>query len=371
MVSVSTNSKEETDQAAKRCYQCGKDNPEQAFCGTCGSSLALNDFIATKVKAQIADSIRDRDVLEMDSSIKVFTQAWGWMKLIVGTVVTLLVLTGAGVWWKVSDFWSGADKAKQSVTDTAKKNTDEIVAVSSQSKQDIAKTVETAKSDVTASSNAATVLTQSMKATALQSKNEISRDTKSFRSDLEGSRQQLQAANKLQPEIETIRKQLTQATNDIQAQHKIISSSEDFAKSVFSTHAYEIFDLVQPPRDRYAVIPPVKPGNTVVLLLLQKSPIPGTLQLQQFVAVQPPNSYFPVVHNLIMFFWGDPPAGLLTKPLSVSYFPDADDKDLIHSLSEHDGRWFADDQPLPKFNQPDPDFRGNKWMPGPTNSTKP
>jgi len=51
------------------------------------------------------------------------------------------------------------------------------------------------------------------------------------------------------------------------------------------------------------------------------------------------------------------------KPLPVSYFPDKSDKELIHSLLERDGRVFADDEPLPKFDQPDPDFKGNKWIP--------
>lgn len=90
-------------------------------------------------------------------------------------------------------------------------------------------------------------------------------------------------------------------------------------------------------------------------------PIQGTLQLQQQVAVQPPDSYFNI-HNLVVFFWGDPASGLEQKPLTVSYFPDKSDADKIHTLSDHDGRLFADDQPLPKFDRPDPDFKGNKWM---------
>jgi hypothetical protein len=57
-----------------------------------------------------------------------------------------------------------------------------------------------------------------------------------------------------------------------------------------------------------------------VFLLLASTPIQGTLQLQQQVAVQPPNSYFSI-HNLVVFFWGDPASGLEQKPLSVSYFP--------------------------------------------------
>jgi hypothetical protein len=67
--------------------------------------------------------------------------------------------------------------------------------------------------------------------------------------------------------------------------------------------------------------------------------------------------------NVVIFLWGDSPDNLKTQQLSTSYFPNKSDKDIIHSLSEHDGRVFADDQPLAKYNQVDPDFKGNKWMP--------
>lgn len=167
--------------------------------------------------------------------------------------------------------------------------------------------------------------------------------------------------------MESMRKQLAQATSDIQAQQKVISSSEEFVKSVFSSHMVEYFRIGQPPADRYKVIPPPAGGNrTVVLLLLQSVPIPSTLQLQYHVYTQPQNSYV-TIQNLVIFFWADPPDALKTQQLSVSYFPDKSDKDIIHALSEHDGRVFADDQPLPKFDQVDPDFKGNKWikMPNP------
>jgi hypothetical protein len=134
---------------------------------------------------------------------------------------------------------------------------------------------------------------------------------------------------------------------------------------------FEVFQIGQPPATRYAVVPP-PPGTkvTTVLLLLQSVPIPSTLQLQFHIFAQPPNSYF-TIKNLVIFGWSDPPEVLKTQQLSASYFPDSSDKDIIHSLSEHDGRIFADDQPLPKFNQVDPDFKGNKWMPVVQNPAKP
>jgi hypothetical protein len=349
--------------ASKNCYQCGVDNPDQAFCGSCGSPLALRDYISAKVKNQLTDTLRDRDVLEMDSSIKVFKQAWSWIKLIFGIAVGLLVLTGAGVLWKASDFWSGVDKAKQSVTDTARNSSDEIVRVSSQSKQDISQALEEGKATIKTAADDAARQSRALKQATIQSNAEISRESAAFRSDLEGSRQQLQAASKLQPELESMRKQLADATTDIKAQQKVLSSSEEFVKGVFSSHMVEFFHIGQPPTDRYLVVPPI-PGNkrTTVFLLLRSVPIAQTLQLQYFIYTQPQNSYVNI-KNLVLFFWDDPPESLKTQQLSVSYFPDQTDKDIIRNLSEHDGRVFADDQPLPKFNQPDPDFKGNKWLP--------
>ena len=140
-----------------KCYQCGSDSSDQAFCGACGSPLSLNDYLSKKVRDQLADTIRDRDVLEMDSSIKVFKQAWDWIKLIFGIATGLLVLGGAGVLWKTSDFWSSVDKAKQSVIDTA-----------SLSKQDISKTLDVGKATINAASHDAVLQSQAFKETTVR-----------------------------------------------------------------------------------------------------------------------------------------------------------------------------------------------------------
>jgi hypothetical protein len=308
----------------------------------------------------------------MDSSIRIFEKTWDWIKLIFGIAVALLVLTGAGVFWKVSDFWSGVNEARGSVKDSAKRSNDEIVRSSSLSVQEMSNALEAGKKAINKASNEAIQQSRALRETTLQTQAEISRQTASFRNDLEGSRAQLQAASKLGPEMEGVRKQLAQATHDIEAQQKVLSNSEEFVKSVFSSHVTEYFSLklnvssarTIDSKNRYAVIPPSakENKNTVVLLLLNTTPIQGTLQLQQQVAVQPPGSFFNI-HNLVLFFWGDPASSLEQKPLSASYFPDKGDKEIIHSLSERDGRVFADDQPLPKFGEPDPDFKGNKWMP--------
>ncbi len=163
--------------------------------------------------------------------------------------------------------------------------------------------------------------------------------------------------------MEAIQKQLGKATSDLQAQQQVISNSEEFVKHVFSSHITAIYNLPQIPTNQYKILPRLaSSGNSVLLLILPSAPIPGTLQIQYSVLIEPPNS-FTTLHNLLIFFWGDPPETLKQKQISISYFPDSKDKDLIHSLSEHDGRIFADGEPLPKFNQPDPDFKGDKWIP--------
>jgi hypothetical protein len=300
----------------------------------------------------------------MDSSIKVFKQAWDWIKLILGISVGLLVLAGSGILWKASDFWSSVDNAKKSVIDAAKKSNEEIARSSSQATQDITKAVEAGNKAIKTVLSVTDEQSTAVRDTMLQALKYATTQTESLKADIESSRAELQAASKIQSEIEDMRKQLAQATSAIQAQQQVLSSSEEFVKSVFSSHKVEIFNISQPPKDRYAVVPPATKEikNTAVWLLLDAAPIPETLQLQYHLYVQPRGSYFRIVHNLIVFFWGDPAETLQQKPLSVSYFPDKSDKEIIQSLSEHEGRVYADNEPLPKFNEPDPDFKGNKWI---------
>lgn len=349
----------------KGCYQCGRDNPaDQTFCGGCGAPLGLNDFISKKVEEQLRDTIRDRDILETESSIKVFERAWGWVKIVGGIAAVLLAIVGVGVIWKVSDWWAGVDKAKQAVTDTATTTRNEIALSSAHSLQEIKDASEKAKQAGQQASGDAARESAELRKTTLQTKGELVQEAVSIRTEVEKSHSQLEAAGKLQPEMVAMQHQLAQATAEIQAQQKVISSSEDFVKSVFSSHVVQIFTVGQTPKDRYAIVPPTtkENKNTTVYMLLDAAPISGTLQLQYYISVQPPGSYVNL-HNLVIFFWGDAPDNLRQKSLSASYFPDKSDKEIIHALSERDGRVFADDQPMPKFGEPDPNFKGNKWIP--------
>jgi hypothetical protein len=353
------------------CYQCNKENPDQAFCGACGSPLALSDYIAKNVKEQLGASIRDRDVLEAESSLNVFNTVLGWAKNVAYVFgVALAAVVGVGI-WKYSDLLSSVEGAKQAVVATSNSARTQIERSSAQSAQEMRDGAAQARLASGNASVEAVRQTAELKKTALQAKTEMSREATSLRSDFESSRTQLESASKLTPEIEALRSQLAQANKEIENQRKTLSSSQDFVRSVFSSHTSQDFvfklkggsAVTLDPLGRYAVIPLTRPEDqyTVVLMLLPASPIQNTLQLQQRVAVQPRGSYFNI-HNLVVFNWGDAISDLVQFPLNLSYFPDRGDQEIITSLTEHDGRIFADDQPLPKYNAPDPDFKGNKWM---------
>jgi hypothetical protein len=352
----------------KKCYKCEHVNSDQAFCGACGSPLLLDDFITARVNERLTESLRDRDVLETESSIKVFEKAYGWMKLLFLGVTVALAIVGIVVGYQASDFNKGIEKAKQSVTDAAKKSTDDISAVSTQSKTDVSRSLDAAKTEIKVATDNAVSQSRSMEVTASQSKAEISQKTALFRSDFDASRHQLQAASELQPQIQKLQTKLAQTNTEVEDQRKLLSNSQDFVRNIFGTHRADVFygiaNHVGAPAGRYAILPaPKGVGPTIVLLLLTASPIPNTLQLQYHVFTQQPNTYWIVAHNLVLFSWGDPVVNLEGKQISASYFADLGDKDIIHALTERDGRWFADDEPLPKFNEPDPDFKGNKWIP--------
>ena len=331
--------------ASRACYRCGNDNSDQAFCGACGSPLSFNDYLSKSIREQLDTQIRDRDVLETESAIKVFEKALGWVKnvgYLLGAVLAVAIALGV---WKGLDLLSSINAAKQSVIDTSTKAQTQI----NQTATKAAKSANSLSNDLKTTGDAVTA--------------DMARQAVNVRREVADSRLQLQAASKLGPEMTAMQQQLTKATADIQAQQKVISSSEDFVKDVFSSHITDIFgigDLSAGPR--YATIEASKGGSrSVVFLLLSAAPVQQTLQLQFRVFSQPPGSYVSL-HNIVIFFWGDPLDNLKNQQLSASYFPDKSDKELIHSLIQRDGRVYADGEPLPKYNQPDPDFKGNKWL---------
>lgn len=189
---------------------------------------------------------------------------------------------------------------------------------------------------------------------AVGAKVQIARQTASVQTEIDGLHKQIETADELQPEMVSIREELTR-------QRQVLSSSQDLAKNIFSSHQVEFFQPEQTPLEHFKVLPRIKGNGATVYFLLNKVPIAQTLQLQFHIFSQPNNSYV-TIHNLVIFSWGDPADALKSHQLSASYFPDPADSDMIKVLSEKDGRVYADGEPLFRFGEPDPSFHGDKWV---------
>jgi hypothetical protein len=348
----------------RRCFECEQENPsEQRFCGNCGAPLILREFIARQVSEGVTSAVRDRDVLETESAIRVFERAWGWAWKIGSVAVAIVAGTIVFLGYKASDLRSAIETAKQTVTGSAETTRASIEATSKQSVLGIQKASQEAIDANQASAQKATQLSTDLTKTAAQTKSELKGEASSVRQEVATSQTELEAVKKLQPEFDTMRGQLSKATADLAQQQKAISNSEDFVKHVFSSHVSYSFGFPVFEQPNAVVIPaPKGVKSSMVYMLLPVAPMDGTMQMQYRIFLQPPGSYFHL-HNLIIFRWDDAPESLKQDAITISLFPDTSDKDLIKALTVKDGRVFADGEPLPKFNAPDPDYKGSKWYP--------
>jgi hypothetical protein len=353
--------------AEKRCFQCETENPpEHSFCGNCGAALVLKDYIAGQVSRELVSAVRDRDILEKESAIRVFERAWGWAELVTKVLtlpVVLVIALLAWLGWKEFNLSKSAQAAKEQIESTANIARTNINQASARSIAEVQSESAKAIAANRESAGNAIRLSNDVKVTASKTQNELKTEASSVRTEVVKSESELESIHKLQPEFDSMRAQLGKATSDLAAQQTVISNSEDFVKHVFSTHATYLFGFNTFIQPNVVVIPaPKGVKNSTVLMLVPDTPIDGTMQLQWGVYVQPPGSYVHV-HNLIIFYWGDPPEELKNNTLAVSFFPDKSDKETIKALTVRDGRVYADDQPMPKFGQPDAEWKGNKWMP--------
>ena len=81
-----------------RCFQCGHDNEEAAFCSACGSPLVLTDYISKTVKEQLATLITNRDVIEAESAHKIFEKVTGWFKLFAVVIAVAVAILDLAVY---------------------------------------------------------------------------------------------------------------------------------------------------------------------------------------------------------------------------------------------------------------------------------
>ena len=337
-----------------KCFQCESDNPKQSFCGACGAPLHLEAFIARQVKVEVGHHTQNRDLVEADSAARIFGKVFGWVKMCAGAfAIILLPLAAVGI-YKGADLFSAINSAKKSVSNSA-----------ASAQQDVVKTADKERKAIEIASTAAQISLKEIRSTtiregraavdtAIGAKVQIARQTALVQTEIDGLHKQIETADELQPEMVSMREELTR-------QRQVLSSSQDLARSIFSSHQVEFFQPDQAPLEHYKVLPRLKGNGATVYLLLNKVPIAQTLQLQFHIYSQPNNSYV-TIHNLVIFSWGDPPDVLKSHQLAASYFPDPADGDLIRVLSEKDGRIYADGEPLFRFGEADPGFHGDKWI---------
>jgi hypothetical protein len=365
------------------CFSCEHKNPpEHTFCGACGAPLALSSYVSREVDARLAEATRDRQILETESSIRVFEKAWSWAKLVGGIVtgVAAILIAGAALEsFNLHEAVKGAGiaveaaktSAEKSINDTASNTRSNMLSESGKSVEDI----RSAATRVTASSNEAQIVVKKEgSAITLQAdslRKDFQNQANAVTNDVASARQQIEAASQLEPKMTELQQQLSTAQAQIKEQQRVITSSADFAKQIFSSHRQGFFDHDKADKHSFAIIPvennqapidPSRPPADALYILLPEAVVGGTMQIQFNQTVAAPNS-FVVFHNLLIAFLDKNAEGLLLqKVVSISYFPDPEDLNLIRKLDVKDGRVFGDDEALPKFGQMDPDFKGSKWV---------
>jgi hypothetical protein len=365
------------------CFSCEHKNPpEHTFCGACGAPLSLSSYVSREVDARLAEATRDRQILETESSIRVFEKAWSWAKLVGGIVtgVAAILIAGAALEsFNLHEAVKGAGiavetaktSAEKSISDTASNTRSNMLSESGKSAEDI----RSAAARATASSNEAQIVVKKEGSAITQQADALRKDFQNqattVTKDVASARQQIEAASQLEPQMQSMQQQLSAAQAQIKEQQRVITSSADFAKQIFSSHRQGFFEHDKADKYSFAILPvennlapidPSKPPTDALYVLLPEAVVGGTVQMQFNQIVAAPNSFF-VFHNLIIAFLDKNAENiLLQKPVSIGYFPDPEDLNLIRKLEVKDGRVFGDDEALPKFGQIDPDFKGSKWM---------
>jgi hypothetical protein len=367
------------------CFSCEHKNAQdQLFCGACGAPLSLSSFVSKQVDARLSEATRDRQIVETESAIRIFETAFGWAKLVAGVGAALLAILAIGATWRFIDLRSAANSAQIAVNDTRGAAEKSITDVASTTQSEIAaKSAESVKA-IQAAANSASESSKKAQQEEEAQGNSISKQATKVREDFQSqaatvtkdvasAREQIQAASQLQPQMQAMQGQLTAAQAQITEQQRVITSSADFAKQIFSSHQQVTFERRVADKRSFAIIPikrnlstatePNTPPADALYLLLPNVPVASTVQIQFNQTVASPNS-FVWFHNLLVAFIDKSAEDfLLGKPVTISYFPDPEDTNLIHKIEVQDGRVFADGEAIPKIGDDDPTFRGSKWFP--------
>ncbi len=360
------------------CFGCEHKNPsDHVFCSSCGSPLALSSYVGRQVDARLAEATKDREYVELESSVRIFTQAYGWAKLVGGIAAGVVALLIAGAAWESFNLRTAVksseaaveaarSSAETSISNTAQTARDAMTQGSSSSLQEI----RTAASRATKSSDAAqTVAKTQSREISIQAeglRKDFQSQAATVTKDVASARQQIQAASQLQPQMTLLQQQLATAQTQIQDQQRVLTSSADFVKKIFASHMQFLFNKKTADPATFAILPTAKikdvPDSVAVYFLLPSTPIAGTVEVQFNQIPAAPGSFFTFHNLLVTFIQPQAQDELLGKPVSVNFFPDPDDKEQMHSLTIKDGRVYADGEALIKFGTMDDSFKGSKWF---------
>lgn len=357
------------------CFSCEYKNPSgQAFCGSCGAPLALSSYVARQVDTRIAETTRDRELIEKESAIRIFERVYGWAKIVSGLAAALIAVLAIGATWRFFDLRSAVNNAEANVAEAAKVASSQMQTAASGAKSDSTKVL----NEVTAASKKA--IQSSTQAELLANKQRIDMvrvangareqiriEAKTFTDDFTSARQQLGTVRELEPQVREVQSQLASAQAQIQEQQKVIVSSEEFAKKVLLSQRLSILDVPSDTAGKHSVIPGSSfPGKTTVwfYMLLPEVPLKQAMRVQFHQTVAAAGSFL-IFHNVvIMAVEANAQAELLGHDVSVEYFVDPADKTIISKLESRGGRVFADGEALPKIGEKnDPEFIPNRLFP--------
>jgi hypothetical protein len=178
----------------------------------CGSALLLRDYLAASTAKAVSESIRDRDILETESAIRVFDRAWGWVKIVGTIAVALLAIVGGGVIWKVSDWWKAVDAAKSAVAASAAPANQDIGKRSNDAAQNIQHSSEaavTASTQAAANADHASAEVQKM---GEKTTHELVAEGASVSKDAAAMKAKLAEVDQLRPQFEAMQADLSKAT---------------------------------------------------------------------------------------------------------------------------------------------------------------
>jgi hypothetical protein len=319
------------------CPQCKAENPQNKnFCSDCGSLLTprLAPFVRTQVEEYVRQNLKERNVVEIETSEAVAGRVLKWAKLYyavpVAILLAILALFGVSDY---SDFHKTVRRATDELEPKLSQAITEADAATNKAQEAQARSSAPIKAIDAATSkmNAQLALAEqlSTKVTQLEDRN---------------TAQIAKASKHVEDRVTELDKRVEGGSNAITEQQAKLTSTNELVTAMFSKGLTDWFSTTEPTSK--SVVSSVGQKGATVYMLLKSAPIFQTVQIQFHVYTQPKGSYG-FKGNLLVFRWGDAAEGLKQHPLQVSYVPDPTYHGPLYSaLSVKDGKVFGDGEQL-------------------------